>query len=120
MPSEDELVDAALIEEASDDEIQLIGSGQLKKPGWQRKRVTFIAQLLKAGRIRVSANCKWVIRMFEKLKKASDPKSKTYLDPVQTEKHIFDALSYVICMYLLDEMTFGHDSGPLIRRRVRV
>ena len=59
-------------------------------------------------------------RMFEKLKKASDPKSKTYLDPVQTEKHIFDALSYVICMYLLDEMTFGHDSGPLIRRRVRV
>lgn len=120
MPSEEELVDAALVEEASDDEIQLIGSGQLKKPGWQRKRVTFLAQLLKAGRIRVSANCKWVIRMFEKLKKASDPKSKTYLDPVQTEKHIFDALSYVICMYLLDEMTFGHDSGPVVRRRVHV
>lgn len=122
MPAEDELVDAALIEDASGDEdIRLIGSGQLKKPGWQRRRVTFMAQLLKAGRIRVSAHCKHTIQMFENLRKASDPKCKTYLDPVQKEKHIFDALSYVICMYLLDEITFGSGStsSGAIKRRVR-
>lgn len=124
MPAEDELVDAALIEEASGPErIQLVGSGQLKKPGWQRRRVTFIAQLLKAGRIRVSAHCKKVIAMFENLKKSTDPKCKTYLDPVQVHKHLFDALSYVICMYLLDEITFGSSQNTgagAIRRRVRV
>lgn len=119
MPANDELVDAGLIEDASDGEITLVGSSEVKKPGWQRRRVNFIAQLLKENRIRVSAHCKHVIAMFENLKKATDPKSKTYLDPVQIHKHIFDALSYVICMYLLDEMMFGHSSGPAIRRRVR-
>ncbi len=121
MPAEDELVDAALIEDASNSEITLIGSGQLKKPGWQRRRVNFIAQLLKDRRIRVSAHCKKTISMFENLRKSTDPKCKTYLDPVQIHKHLFDALSYVVCMYLLDEITFG--SGPqggILKRRVLV
>ncbi len=105
MPGEDSLIDAAIISGVSGGEIQLIGSAAVKNKGWQQRRVNFLAQLLREGRIRVSANCKAVIRMFENLRTDPSPTAKTYLDSVQEEKHIFDALSYPICMMLLDQLS---------------
>lgn len=116
MPGDDEMIDAAIISAVSGGDIRIIGASAVKKPGWQRRRVNFIADLLKANRLRVSAHCKHTIAMFEHLKKASDPRAKTYLDPTQEWKHIFDALSYPICMMCLDHL-LDMGSGPAIRRR---
>jgi len=116
MPTDDEIVDAAIISGVSGGSIRLIGASAVKKPGWQKRRVNFIADLLKAGRLRVSAHCTNVIDMFEHLKKASDPRVKTFLDPTQKYKHIFDALSYPICMMCLDRL-MDTGGGPAIRRR---
>lgn len=82
----------------------LRGSTQVKKPGWQRRRVNFLADLLAQGRIRVSAQCRWTQKMFENLRKDTSEKAKTYLATGQDEKHIFDAISYPIAMLCLNEI----------------
>lgn len=103
-PKDEEQTDAGIILQASKGRVQLVGSAAVKAPGWQRRRVNLLAQLLKERRLRVSAHCTWVIRMFEKLRKDTSEKPRTYLAPDQDEKHIFDALSYPICMMMIDQL----------------
>lgn len=108
LPLDSDMTDAALVEARSHGEILLEGSSQVKKPGWQRRRVNFLAQLLRENRLVTSAHCKAVIAMFCGLKKAEgSTKIGPYLDPDQIEKHPFDATSYAISMFALDEILSG-------------
>ena len=118
MPGEDSIIDAAVISGVSDGEIRLIGSAAVKNKGWQQRRVNFLAQLLKEGRIRISANCTATIKMFENLHPDPSPTAKTYLDGTQEEKHIFDAVSYPICMMLLDQLMLP-SGGPKTGSRMK-
>jgi hypothetical protein len=118
LPGEESIIDAAVVSGASGGDIQLIGSEKVKNKGWQQKRVNFVSQLLKEKRILVSANCKAVIRMFENLRTDASPTAKTYLDHIQEEKHIFDALSYPICMMLLDQLMLPKQE-PKLGSRLR-
>lgn len=108
LPLDADMTDAALVMEKSNGEIILEGSAQVKKPGWQRRRVNFIGQLLRENRLAVSANCKAIIAMFCGLRKATKKTlTGSYLDPEQIEKHPFDALSYAISMFALEEVLAG-------------
>lgn len=108
LPLDAEMTDAALVEARSGGEILLEGSSQVKKPGWQRRRVNFLSQLLRQNRLYVSATCKLVIAMFCGLRKAAvNAKTGPYLEPDQIEKHPFDATSYAISMFALDEILEG-------------
>lgn len=112
LPLDADMTDAALVMDKSDGKIVLEGSAQVKKPGWQRRRVNFLGQLLREGRLAVSANCKAVIAMFCGLRKATKKTlAGSYLDPEQIEKHPFDALSYAISMFALDEIMEGGQEG---------
>jgi len=116
LPLDAEMTDAALVEARSNGEILLEGSAQVKKPGWQRRRVNFLSQLLRQNRLFVSATCKLVISMFCGLRKAAEnAKTGPYLEPDQIEKHPFDALSYAISMYALDEILEGGKPLPATR-----
>lgn len=113
--NKEEHTDAGIITAASRGVVYLRGSSEVKKPGWQKRRVDYLHRLLSEKRIRVSAHCKGVIEMFTRLRKDTTEKAKTYLDPQQEVKHVFDALSYAIAMTMLDELM---DEGvPRTRKR---
>lgn len=125
-PEEDEHTDAAEIMRASMDwlkkngphkgqVVRLVGTANLKKKGWQKRRVNLLQKLLRENRIRISAHCKNVIRMFEHLRKNSQENARTYISPTQDEKHMFDALSYLIGMRLMAEL--NHIEPPKVARR---
>lgn len=114
LPSDADATDGAIIETVI--QRRLTGSHRVKTANWQKRRVDFLAELLQAGRIRVSAQCFWVAKMFEKLRKDTSPKSKTYLAGGQDEKHVFDALSYPIAMLCIEELL--SDTGPKVKPRV--
>jgi len=116
IPSDDELTDAAIVAAASGGEIDLIGAAEVKKVGWQRRRVNLLIQLLAERRLRVSAHCAWTIRMFNRLRKDTSSKASTFLAPGQDEKHIFDAVSYPIAMQLIDQLM--EPAGPKVVRRM--
>ena len=110
LPLDSDMTDAAIVEARSKGEIILEGSAQVKKAGWQRRRANFVAQLFRENRLHISANCKDVIQMACNLRKASgSTKAGPYIDPEQKEKHPFDAMSYAISMFALDEILEGGD-----------
>lgn len=100
LPRDSDLTDAAIVMAESNNEIILEGAAVVKGPQWVKRRQNFLAQLLRQQRLVVSANCKSVIEMFCSLR---DPQKY----PEQEEKHPFDALSYCISMYSLDEILAG-------------
>lgn len=104
LSSEDDLTDAGLVLSASRGEIELVGAAAVKKVNWQRRRVLLLQQLLSENRIRVSAHCKGIIEMFQKLRKDTSEKASTYLAPGQDVKHLFDAVSYPVSMRLLGHL----------------
>lgn len=110
IPLDADMTDAAIVEAVSEGAILLEGSADVKKPGWQRRRVNFLAQLMREDRFIVSAQCAAVIAMCSGLRKAASAGSKTFLDPEQEEKHPFDATSYAISMFALEEILSG--DGP--------
>lgn len=112
LPIDADMTDAAIVESASGGRIELEGSAEVKKPGWQRRRVNFMAQLMREDRFVISAQCTAVIEMCSSLRKAATTGSKTFLDPEQDAKHPFDALSYLVSMFCLDEMLVG--DGPTV------
>lgn len=110
IPIDAEMTDAALVDAATGGEVILEGSADVKKPGWQRRRVSFMAQLFRENRLFISADCVDIIRMACELRKAGGSMSRTFLDPEQDTKHVFDAASYAISMFALDEILAG--DGP--------
>lgn len=112
VPMDADATDAAIIGAESEGKHRLIGSAHLKKPGWQKRRADFLSEMLMQGRIRVSAQCLWVKRMFEKLRRDMSEKPKGYVASEQEEKHVFDALSYAVCSMFVDELLA--DSSPRV------
>lgn len=111
----EEHTDAAIITAASAGDIRLIGSAEVKKPGWQKRRVDLIRTLLSEKRLRISAHCTHTIDMIQRLRRDMGERAKTYLEPQQECKHIFDALSYAVSMRMLDVLM---DEGvPRTRKR---
>lgn len=110
--AEEDHVDAGIVEDTSDGEITLIGATAVKRRGWQRRRCDMVEQLLREGRLLVSAHCTKVIDMFEKLRGTGNEKSD-WIAPDQEQKHPFDALSYAISMQLLDEL---NSPGPATKK----
>lgn len=117
IPAKDENTDAGVITAASRGEIRLIGCDAVKSPGWQKRRVDMVCRLLSERRLRISANCVETIRMLKDLRKDLSPKAKTYLEPGQPVKHIFDAISYAIAMRIIDELM--DEGAPRSRKRSR-
>jgi len=102
-PSDADATDAGIVAKASDDKIELVGAGPVKRPGWQRRRVDLIQELLREKRLSISAHCFKTIDMLNNLK-VNASKSSGFILPGQREKHPFDSLSYLLAMYLIVEM----------------
>lgn len=117
LPEDSDLTDAAVVYAASKKRIFLEGSANVKKPGWVRRRVAFMSQILREGRIKVSANCKMVIEMFRNLRKGD---RKEAIDPEQPNKHAHDALSYCISMFCLEEIGQDPQTTSSSNRRATV
>ncbi len=111
-----DMTDAAIIRRSSHGEIDLIGAAAVKSAGWQRRRCNLIVQLLQEKRIRVSANCKETIRMFNALRRAKVETRGHYIAPDQKVKHAFDSMSYAISMMLIDQLV-NEDNTPRTERR---
>lgn len=109
LPEDSDMTDAAIVYRESDGKIMLEGSANVKKPGWVRRRVAFVAGLLKKPRIVVSANCKQVIAMFRGLKKGERRGEAVALG--QPNKHAWDALSYALSMFALEEVMGGKQTA---------
>ncbi len=74
--------------------------GPVKKSGSVQIRVNILQKLLFQDRIFVSSKCVRLIEMFNNLKKGK----KAAVDPGSQYKHVFDALTYFICMICQKEM----------------
>ena len=66
--------------------------------------------LISQGRIYVSANCFKTIEMFEKLRKGNT--EFQYIMKGDPNKHIFDAISYVIFSEMLQDNELQEVSKP--------
>lgn len=86
--------------------------GPKKSPDSVRMRVQLLKQLLHQGRIRVSAHCKFTIRMFEELKKGSSVLNYVVSDE---NKHIFDAITYALMMECYEELAMGPATNVGVR-----
>lgn len=113
--NKEEHTDAGIITAASGGTIRLVGSNEVKKAGWQKRRVDLLIRLLRERRIRISAHCVHTIDMFKRLRKDMSDKAKTYLEPQQEVKHVFDAISYAIAMTMLD--TLMDEGVPRTKKR---
>jgi Terminase large subunit, T4likevirus-type, N-terminal len=116
-PADDAATDAGSVESVSKGEVELIGCGPVKKPGWQRRRVQLIQQLLAENRLRISAHCRQTVQMFERLR-VNTSRTQAYLAPGQEDKHAFDALSYAVSMCLLSDLTTPPPRPANFKRRM--
>jgi len=88
---------------ASGSRIFLRGMGKAQSKGSVRVRIQLVKQLLFQRRLRVSAHCFHIIQMLKTLKKG-----KVDIIPTEdTQKHIFDALSYALFMECAEELEMG-------------
>lgn len=94
------------VESASKGRIYL-KRGPKKVPGSVQMRVKLLKQLLHQGRIKISAHCKFAIKMFKELKKGLS--SLQYIPQGDENKHIFDALTYALLMECYEELEMN---GP--------
>lgn len=95
------------IESATEGRVVLRGVGrQAKARGSVRQRVALIKQLLREDRLKVSAHCLKVIQMFKDLKKG-----ETDFVVQNEDKHVFDALSYMLFMETYEEMDGTNQGG---------
>ena len=97
----DEL-DFQIVQRVSFGKIIFMPATDAKRPGSVRKRVELIRRLLSENRIRVSAHCRYLIEMFEELRKGAN--EVTFVARGQEQKHIFDAFSYLIYMESLEDL----------------
>lgn len=109
LPEDAELTDAAEVYRESKGRISLVGSANVKRPGWVRKRVNYVAMLLRKNRIVISANCKGIVDMFRGLRKGETRNEAVALG--QKHKHAWDAMSYAISMFALDEIVSGKQTA---------
>lgn len=95
------------VHDASEGRITLQG---VRKPtGSVRIRVQELKKFLAHGRIKVSAHCKYTIKMFRDLKKGKD--KTNYVVPTDENKHVFDAISYAILAECAEELESGPKTG---------
>jgi hypothetical protein len=66
-----------------------------------RVRVQLVKQLLSENRLHVSANCKFLIRMFRELRKGNTKSDFIYNDE---NKHVFDALTFYLIKECSEEL----------------
>lgn len=100
-PNSVEGTDANIIMSNTDYKFHIQFATDAKKPKTVRRRLTLFINLLRQGRIFVSANCFGTIKMFEGLRKGNTEFQHVMKgDP---NKHIFDAISYVIFSEMLQD-----------------
>lgn len=108
-------IDSDIVEKVSNGTILFQAATAAKRQGSVRKRVEKIQEMLTDSRIYVSANCVYVIEMFKNLRKGAN--EVTYVARGQQEKHIFDALSYMIYMETLEDLEEDIINAPQTGRR---
>lgn len=104
-----EEIDAVLLHKMSEGRITLMSAASAKAHQGVRRRIKMVQDLLKQGRLLVSANCKSTIAMFENLKSGRlrpDGTGESILRGSEY-KHVFDAISYVLFCQLFEEVSSG-------------
>ncbi len=109
-------IDADIVEDVSKGSIHFEAATAAKRPGSVRKRVEKIKELLSENRIYVSAHCEHMIEMLKQLRKGAN--EVTFIARGQSEKHIFDAFSYMIYMETLEDLEEVIEAKPLQGRRM--
>lgn len=112
--------DAIIIEGVCDGRVRMQFATEAKKPHSVYRRIMLLKDLLEKDRLFVSANCAATIEMFQQLKRGDSRFS--YTSKGDPNKHIFDAISYVIYMEMFlsgdykvkDHRKSGDDPAPTI------
>lgn len=102
--------DATVVMNATENRFFIQFAHDAKKPKTVRRRLTLIKNLIQQGRIFVSANCFKTIEMFEKLRKGNT--EFQYIMKGDPNKHVFDAISYVIFSEMLQDNELQEVSKP--------
>jgi hypothetical protein len=102
--------DATVVMNATENRFFIQFAHDAKKPKTVRRRLTLIKNLITQGRIFVSANCFKTIEMFEKLRKGNT--EFQYIMKGDPNKHVFDAISYVIFSEMLQDNELQEVSKP--------
>lgn len=100
-------MDYMTVDRVTEGKVILIPATDAKGKGSVRKRVQLIKQLLREGRINISAHCFETIEMFKELRKGH--KETDYVLRGQRWKHAFDSLSYAIYAEMLNELEIPPD-----------
>lgn len=102
--------DATVVMNATENRFFIQFAHDAKKPKTVRRRLTLMKNLITQGRIFVSANCFKTIEMFEKLRKGNT--EFQYIMKGDPNKHVFDAISYVIFSEMLQDNELQEISKP--------
>lgn len=100
-PNSVEGSDATIIMNACENKFFIQFATDAKKPKTVRRRITMMTNLLRQGRIFVSANCVKTIKMFEGLRKGAT--EFQHIMKGDDNKHVFDAITYPIFQEMLDD-----------------
>lgn len=108
--------DATIIQRAVDHKFFIRFAVDAKKPKMVKRRLDLLMNLIRSGRFFVSANCFATIRMLEGLKKGAT--EFQHIQRGDPNKHIFDAISYVIFSEMLEdnELQVNEQSAPKASR----
>lgn len=114
-----EETDALMLHKMSHGKVTLLSAASAKQHQGVRRRIKLVQDLLKQGRLVVSANCTNTIAMFEYLKSGKlrlDGTGETIIRGSE-HKHIWDSISYVLHCQLFAEVSEGPQkpkTGPSI------
>ncbi len=109
-------IDSEIVERVSMGRIRFVGATAAKRPGAVRKRVEKLRELLAANRLLVSAHCVHIIEMFQELRKGAN--ELAFIARNQTQKHIFDAVSYVVYSEMLEDLEEDNSNEGVTGRRL--
>jgi hypothetical protein len=108
--------DANVLMRSVDNKFFIRFAADAKKPKMVRRRLTLLMNLIRNGRLFVSAHCFATIRMLEGLRKGST--EFQHILKGDPNKHIFDAISYAIFSEMLEdnELQINEAVAPDARR----
>lgn len=107
--SKSEETDALMLHKMSLGKVTLLSASSAKKHQGVRRRIKLVQDLLKQGRLLVSANCTNTVAMFENLKSGKlklDGTGETIIRGSEF-KHVWDGISYVLHCQLFAEYSEG-------------
>jgi len=101
--------EASIVESFAGGRLSLQFAFEAKLPNSMRKRLQLVADMVARNRIHVSAQCTYAIQMFRELCRPNNRNSNLLIPKGDENKHVWDAISYVIYSEMAEEYSGGNE-----------